>query len=144
MFRITAIAAFILLAAQLSPAGAGEVYKCTGADGKVRYSGQPCPESTQSETLQVPKAAAPAESAGEAKEQKSLDERIAEATDPVVKAQLQLQKQRCELARTQLQRYEDAAYLVQKREDGTERRLTEEETQAERDRLRRKIEERCQ
>lgn len=142
MSRIFAIASFAFLATMALPAAAGTVYKCTTADGKTVYSGQPCPETAQSETLQVPEAPAPDEST-KTGDRKSLDERIAEATDPVIKAQLEIQKQRCELARTQLERYEDAPYLIEKNEDGSERQLSEEETKAAREKLRQQIENRC-
>ncbi|HEX7048188.1 MAG TPA: DUF4124 domain-containing protein [Gammaproteobacteria bacterium] len=142
MSRIFAMAAAVIFAMQALPVAAGTVYKCTTADGKTIYSGQPCPETARSETLNVPEPATPDESA-KTGDGKSLDERIAEATDPVIKAQLEIQKQRCELARTQLERYADAPYLIEKREDGTERQLSEEETKAAREKLRQQIENRC-
>lgn len=141
MIRIIALAAFAVLA---GPAAAGSVYKCTGADGKTYYSGQPCPASAQSETLRVPNPSSQDDTASAEKKGKSLDERIAEAEDPVLKAQLELRKKQCELARTQLKRYEDAPYLVEKLDDGTERRLSEEETAAEKQRLRDMIATECQ
>lgn len=141
MIRFIAAAALMVLAAPAS--AAGSVYKCTDADGQTRYSQQPCPASAEGEVLRVQPPATPAEPAAEG-ERKSLDERIAAATDPVIKAQLQLEKQRCELAQTQLERYADAPYLVEKREDGTERKLSEKESEAAREKLRQQIESRCQ
>lgn len=147
MSRIIAIAALVavtMLAMQASPAAAGAVYKCTNADGKTYYAGQPCPESAQSETLRVPRPGADEKATAKEDDGKSLDERIAEAEDPVLKAQLQLRKKQCELARTQLKRYEDAPFLVEKLDDGSERRLSEEETAAEKQRLRGMITKECQ
>lgn len=141
---IAILATLAILAMQSSPVAAGTVYKCTDADGKTYYAGQPCPESAQSETLRVPRPGVDEEAAAKEGEGKSLDERIAEAEDPVLKAQLQLRKKQCELARTQLQRYEDAPFLVEKRDDGSERRLSEEETAAEKQRLRGMIAKECQ
>jgi len=140
MIRIAAAAALLVLAAPASAAGA--VHKCKSADGQVHYSQQPCPASAEGEVLRVQPPATPVEPAAE-DNRKSLDERIAAATDPVIKAQLQLEKQRCELAMTQLQRYADAPYLVEKHEDGTERQLSEKESEAAREKLRQQIESRC-
>jgi len=139
-FRLATLFAFALLAL---PSGAAGVYKCTNADGKTYYADQACPKSETAEKLRVPRAATNDDAGDTTTTRKSLDQRIAEATDPVVKAQLEIEKQRCELARTQIQRYEDAPYLVRKNEDGTEHRLSDEETRAEKDKLRRQIEERC-
>lgn len=141
MPRIAAILIFAVLAL---PATAAQVYKCTNADGSVEYSGQPCPDAAASETLRVQKPADADDGAGEGETQgKTLDERIAEAEDPVLKAQLELRKQECDLARTQLQRYENAPYLVQRMEDGTQRKLSEEEAAAEKQALRDMIQSEC-
>lgn len=136
------LAALMILAmlGLAGPAAAADVYKCTGADGKTYYTGTPCPAGAEEKRLDVPKAPPRAESQVP---RKSLDERIAEATDPVVKAQLEIEKQRCELARTQLERYENAPYLIQRKDDGSERRLSDEEAAAEMQRLRQQIAERC-
>lgn len=134
------LAALLLV---LAPAAqAGDVYKCVDADGKTQYSSRPCPKDAEGEKLAVQRPATPEED-GEAPPRKSLDERIAEATDPVVKARLEITKQECELAATQLKRYEDAPYLVQKQADGSERKLTPEEAEAEKDKIRRAMKERC-
>lgn len=139
------IAAILMLGALALPADAAPVYKCTKADGSTYYSGQPCPETATSETLRVQKPATNAE--GESGKQepagKTLDERIAEAEDPVVRAQLELRKKQCELARTQLERYEDAPYLVEKMEDGSQRRLSDEEAAAEKQKLREMLQGEC-
>lgn len=141
MARILAI---LVLAALAQPASSGPVYKCTGADGKTYYSEQPCPKSASSEVLRVQKApAGDEESADDADAGKTLDERIAEATDPIVKARLELRKQECELARTALERYEGAPYLVERQADGSERRLSDEEAEAEKQQLRDKIRTEC-
>ena len=140
MPRIAALSLLSLLALA-HPALAGEVYNCTGADGKTYYSGQKCPASAEGEKLHVQRPAT--SDAPAADNRKSLDQQIAEATDPVVKARLQIQKQECELAATQLERYEGAPYLIEKQDDGSERRLTDEEAQAEKDKLRRMMEARC-
>lgn len=142
MSRIAALPLLTLLAALAFPVAAGEVYKCTGADGKTYYSGQKCPAGADSEKLHVQRPTT-SDAPAATEERKSLDEQIAEATDPVAKARLQIQKQECELAATQLERYEGAPYLVEKQADGSERRLTEEEAQAEIDKLRQKMEARC-
>lgn len=140
---MTRLIAIFLLALLAMPATAAGVFKCTNAEGKTYYSERACPKDESAERLRVPKAATGDEAAGASSARKSLDQRIAEATDPVIKAQLELEKQRCELARTQLDRYNDAPYLIRKQEDGTEVQLSEEESQAERDKLRKQIEERC-
>lgn len=136
--------AIVVLAVPALPAEAASVYKCTDATGKTTYSERACPETQTAETLRVRPAPEPDESAAGAAGGKTLDQKIAEATDPVVKAELEIEKQRCELAATQLQRYEDAPYLVQKQADGSERRLSDEEAQAEKDKLRNILKERCQ
>lgn len=142
MSRIAALSLLMLLAAFALPAAAAEVYKCTGADGKTYYSGQKCPAGADGEKLHVQRPATSDEPAPTEK-RKSLDEQIAEATDPVAKARLQIQKQECDLAATQLERYEGAPYLVEQQEDGTQRRLSDEETAAEKARLRGRIESQC-
>lgn len=142
--RIPMIMGLALLATLALPAGAGNVYKCTGENGETRYSSQPCPDAAESERLRVQR---PASNTGDdntsAAGGKTLDEQIAAATDPIRKAQLELRKKECELARSQLERYEGAPYLVEQQEDGTQRRLSEEETAAEKERLRGQIESQC-
>lgn len=134
----------LLLASLASPASAADVYKCTDAGGKTYYSGQRCPSSEQGTRLRVQRPATSSEeNTKETGDGKTLEQRIAEADDPVRKAQLELLKKECELARTQLSRYEDAPYLVEKKDDGTQRRLSDEETAAEKARLGRKIKEQC-
>lgn len=133
----------LLLGSLAAPASAADVYKCTGADGKTYYSSQRCPSSEQGSRLRVQRPTTLDESTKEDSGGKTLDQRIAETEDPVRKAQLELLKKECELARTQLSRYEDAPYLIEKKDDGTERRLSEEETAAEKARLSRKIAEQC-
>ena len=120
------------------PSGAAEVYKCVSADGKVSYSSQPCPKDAAAEKLRLQRSqTAEQQDDGEQDAaQSSLDERIAKETNPVAKAQLEIQKQQCELVRTQLKQYEQAPYLIRKKEDGSEERLSEEESNAERQRLR--------
>lgn len=142
MIRLAAIFLFALVA---MPADAAGVYKCTNAEGKTYYSDRACPKNESAERLRVPKSAqgdATAETDGEAGS--SLDQQIANATDPVVKAQLELRKKECELARTQLQRYADAPYLVEQQADGTQRRLSDEEAAAEKQKLRDMLASRCQ
>lgn len=139
------IAALLLFACAL-PASAAGVYKCTSADGKTVYSETPCPKDASAEKLRVPRSSSDAD-AGNTDDKtagNSLDAQIAAATDPVMKAQLELQKKQCELARTQLQRYESAPYLVEQQADGTQRRLSEEETAAEKARLKNLLAEKCQ
>lgn len=139
------LAAILLVTLFALPAGAANgVYKCTNAQGKTYYSDRACPKDESAEKLRVPRAATGEESeSDEPAGGKTLDEKIAEATDPVIKAQLELRKQECELARTQLQRYENAPYLVEQQDDGTQRRLSEEETAAEKQQLRDKITREC-
>lgn len=143
MTRFIAIFLFALLA---MPATAAGVFKCTNAEGKTYYSERACPKDESAEKLRVPKATADDEASAEAdgKEGSSLDQQIANATDPVIKAQLELRKKECELARTQLQRYEGAPYLVEQQADGTQRRLSDEEAAAQKQQLRDLIAQRCQ
>ena len=141
MTRLIAIFLFALLA---TPASAAGVFKCTNAEGKTYYSERACPKDESAERLRVPKASADDEATAEGKKGSSLDEQIANATDPVLKAQLELRKKECELARTQLQRYEDAPYLVEQQADGTQRRLSDEETAAQKQQLRELLAQRCQ
>lgn len=142
MTRLIAIFLFALLA---MPASAAGVFKCTNAEGKTYYSERACPKDESAERLRVPRASGN-DDASEAtgNEGSSLDQQIADATDPVIKAQLELRKKECELARTQLQRYEDAPYLVEQQDDGTQRRLSDEETAAQKQQLRDLLAQRCQ
>lgn len=137
------LSAFVMLAALALPATAAPVYKCTNAQGETYYSGQPCPKSDAAERLRVQRPASSDQAAADDNSRKTLDERIAEADDPVLKAQLELRKKECELARTQLSRYENAPYLIEKQADGTERRLSDEEAEAEKQRLRQLIDSEC-
>lgn len=141
MTRLIAIFLFALLA---MPATAAGVFKCTNAEGKTYYSERACPKDESTERLRVPKASADDEAPAEGAEGSSLDQQIANATDPVIKAQLELRKKECELARTQLQRYEGAPYLVEQQDDGTQRRLSDEEAAAQKQQLRDLIAQRCQ
>lgn len=141
MLRLAVLA---ILASLALSAGAANVNKCTRADGSVYYSGQPCPSDEKRATVRVPRSSSTEQADDQdAPAGKTLDERIAEADDPVLKAQLELRKKECDLARTQLGRYEDAPYLIEKKADGTERQLSEEETAAEKARLARMIKEQC-
>lgn len=131
---------------------AGEVNKCVDADGKVTYSSQPCPENSAAEKVKLRKGPSSndaagngddEEGAGEPGSMQQLRERLANTDDPVLKAQLELTKQQCELARTQLDRYEDAPYLMRENNDGTKTRLTDDEAAAEKARLRRYLAQEC-
>ncbi|MDX1442656.1 MAG: DUF4124 domain-containing protein [Gammaproteobacteria bacterium] len=133
-------------------AGAAEVNKCVDANGKVTYSSQPCPKDSQAERLKLrtrgasqPQAEGDADdSAGGAPgSMQELDARIAAEEDPVLKAQLQITRQKCELAKTQMQRYEEAPYLVRKNDDGTQERLSDEEAAAEKAKVRQFLAQEC-
>lgn len=132
---------------------AAEVNKCVDANGKVTYSSQPCPEDSKAERLKLrtrgasqPEAeegANDGEGKGEPGSMRELDARIAAEEDPVVKAELELIRQQCELAKTQMQRYEEAPFLVRKTDDGTQERLSDEEAAAEKARVRQMLSEKC-
>lgn len=134
-----------------TPGQAGEVNKCVDANGKVSYSSQPCPAGSQAEKLELrtDPASAPENEATEDKTEskpgsmQQLDARIAAEEDPVQKAQLEIIKQKCRLAKTQIQRYEDAPFLVRENEDGSKTRLSDEEAAAEKASVRQYLEENC-
>lgn len=143
---------FALLAFAPQTDAAGEVNKCVDDKGKVTYSSRPCPGNTTSETVRIRRAPVAddavdnAEGNGEAGAPGSLqqlDARIAETDDPVVKAQLQLTRQQCELAKTQLERYDNAPYLMRKNDDGSQTKLSDEEAAAEKAKLRSFLAQEC-
>lgn len=117
------------------PASAAEVYKCVNSDGKVSYSSQPCPKDAAAEKLRLQKAPTVQddETTGELS---GWDARIAAETDPEQKKRLEILKQQCELAETQLKKYEAAPYLVTRSDDGSEKKLSKEEGEAEKQKLR--------
>ena len=151
MNRLPTILLATGLLAFAAPVQSAEINKCVDARGKVTYSSQPCPGNAQAETLKLrtrpASTPAPEEAADEANSEpgsmQQLDARIAAEDDPVQKAQLEIIKQKCQLAKTQIQRYEDAPFLVRENEDGTKTRLSDEEAAAEKAEVRQYLAENC-
>lgn len=130
---------------------AGEVNKCIDPNGKVTYSSQPCPDDSVRETVRIRNNrssdagnAGNEDGKGEPGSMQELDRRIEAASDnPVLKAQLELTRQQCQLAKTQLERYANAPYLVRQDEQGNQVRLSDEEAAAEKARLRSYLAQEC-
>lgn len=120
--------------------GAGSVYKWVDEDGNVHYGERPPQEqSKDAEKVRIEKG--PSDSDDEAaggndEDTTGGEEENGEPDDPI-------QKQQCKLSRDILERYQSAEFLYREGEDGEKRRLTEEEKQAEIERVKNDIRKFC-
>lgn len=133
----------LVVAGVLPGLAAAQVYRWVDEDGKVHYSDKPV-EQAERVNIRVDR---PRPSAGEASAEQaagsSIEDQIAAEEDPVKKAQLQVRKQECDLARAVLDKYANAPYLVEKQADGTERRLSDDEAAAEKSKVEQQVANNC-
>jgi hypothetical protein len=135
----------LLLAASVP---AAEVYRWVDEQGKVHYGEHPPPGVKDASRVKVQPPATAASDATTA----AADAPATAAADPadpaanqdaVAQEAVALRQQRCNTAREQLKKYDEARFMVTKDDAGQQRRATLEEEAAERLRVKREIEQNC-
>lgn len=121
--------------------GAGSVYKWVDDDGNVHYGERP-PEEEQKDAEQVRIQKGP-DTDEAADESDTRGDDGGDDGNEDSGPNDAIQKKQCELSREILQRYQDAKFLTKEGEDGEKRRLTEEEKQAEIQRVKNDVEKYC-
>lgn len=138
---------YVMCLLACTPAAA-EIYKCTGPQGTVRYTDEPCAgESTVFTPRAAPKADADSVQRMEKTRRllRAYDEEHAEAEEQAEKQRQEQQQreQNCAAARNRLDRYLHASRLYRVGPDGKQVNLSADERTRSTDRARAEVESWC-
>lgn len=134
---------FVVAALASGGALAADVYRWVDAEGKVHYGQQVPPDAQNPTRVVVPSPSTPPPADAAPTAPGAIPPAADVPADELEAEKKALTRQKCEQARAQLKKYDEARFMLTKDANGQERRATAEEEAAERVRVKREIAANC-